>query len=347
MKKRRSVWLAAALGGALALFATFSCEDEEPSNPHNASFKFEQLNLDVNDQKTQNSAWGAVTMTFDGAADILYFNLAVGNRWVIRNIPAFSPQGLGAPHTYVYGFDLGVEDGTNVSRLSYAFDLGYSPSASMPAEYQKAPVADRDVVFASGFLEADALVLQNPPAAEVGGSVVDSAYHPGIFPNAGAGKNECVPAAVSNSLRFLNDKYGLGLSEEQTKVATMKDATGWKRGGCSYEWYKAKDNYMKTRKYPITTRKVSASCGQIINEIKEGRDVELCTKTHCAAVVGIAKLKNGKFALYVTHDTEQGETGGEMTEKIMYDPKAGKLEGSPGLFHGSSILYFVVEAPAE
>jgi hypothetical protein len=322
------------------LLAIPSCDEESEKNPYNVTLLFEQLDFDLNGHKTKNSAWGSATLSYERARTTLYFNLAVGKRWVVRNVPV--PPWEEHAH-WAFGFDLGVTKGTDVTTLEYAYELTSNLLTTMPGDFQRAAVSDRSVVMAPGFEEGKP-ILRDPPAAEFGDSVADSAYHEGEFPNAGAGLNECVPAAVSNSLRFLNNKYELGLTKDQTSVRTMKGATGWDPRGCGFEWYKTKDKYMQDNGYGVTTRMIT-DFDDIIKEIKAGQDVELCGDWHCAAVVGIAKLANGKYVLYVAHDTVQDGRGGEISEKIIYDPKTKKFEGSPGFFDGSGFSYFVVECP--
>lgn len=325
------------------LFAIPSCDEESKKDLYNVSLRFEQLDFDLNGHEMKNSAWGSAALGYERAHTILYFNLAVGRRWVVRNIPVPASTSRG---NWTFGFDLGVTKGTDVKALEYAYELTSNVLTTMPGDFKRASVTDRSVVMAPGFQEGTPL-LQDPPDAELGDSVADSAFHEGEFPNTGAGDKECVPAAVSNSLKFLNAKYKLRLTDKEMSIPTMKRATGFiPDWGCGYGWYETKDRYMKANGYGVTTRKIT-DFDQIIKEIKAGQDVELLGDWHCAAVVGIARLANGKYVIYVAHDTEQGEKGGEITEKIIYDPETGKFEGSPGFFDGSGFSYFVVECPKE
>jgi hypothetical protein len=317
-----------------------SCDEEDEKDPFNVSYEIHQLEFFWVNREEPFSPWGSVTLGYEHASTPLYFNLAVGKRWVVRNVPV--PPSTERAY-YTFGFDLGVTKGTEVTAVEYAYELTSDVLTTMPGDFERAPVTERLVVVSPGFLEGTP-ILRDPPDAEFGDAVVDSAFHTGEFPNTGAGDKECVPVAVSNSLKFLNAKYELGLTEDEMRIPTMKKATGWDPRGCGYEWYKTKDQYMRDNGYGVTTRKVT-DFDQIIKEIKAGQDVELCGDWHCAAVTGIAKLANGKYVIYVAHDTAQGERGGEIYEKIMYDPETEKFEGSPGFFDGSGFSYFVVECP--
>ena len=324
------------------LLAIPSCDGEGEKDPYNVSFEFHQLDFFWVNREEPNSPWGTATLGYENSSAILYFNLAADKRWVVRNVPV--PPSTERAH-WTFGFDLGVTKGTDVKQLEYAYELTPNVLTTMPGDFTRASVVDRLVVVSPGFQEGTP-VLRDPPDAEFGDAVASSAFHEGEFPNAGAGDKECVPAAVSNSLKFLNAKYGLGLTDEEMSIATMKRATDWDPTGCGFEWYKTKDQYMQDRGYGVTTRKIE-NFDQIIEEIKAGQDVELCGDWHCAAVTGIARLTNGKYVIYVAHDTAQDEKGGEIYEKIIYDPDTKKFEGSPGFFDGSGFSYFVVECPKE
>jgi hypothetical protein len=324
------------------LLAIPSCE-EVITDPYNVSLWFAQLDFDLDGHETKNSAWGTATLGYESASTILYFNLTVGRRWVVRNIPVPAST---RRQNLTFGFDLGVTKGTDVTTLDYAYDLTSNLLTTMPGDFKRASVNDRLYIMSPGFQDGKP-ILPDPPDVEFGDSVADSAVHEGVFPNTGALLDECVPAAVSNSLHFLNAKYKLGLTDREMSIPTMKEATDFELGkGCPYGWYKTKEKYMNDNGYGVTTRKIT-DFDQIIKEIKAGQDVELCGDWHCAAVYGIARLANGKYVIYVAHDTAQGKDDGEIYEKIMYDPETGKFEGSPGYFDGSGFSYFVVECPEE
>jgi hypothetical protein len=336
-----------ALMGVLffvALVGFSACGDEPENRPDKVLLTFEQLNFKLNGQEYHDTAWGAVKIEYPGQKQMLYFNLAVNGRWVIHNIPVFSPQGENKNHVVTMNFDLDVPAGTDVHQLNYAFDLATATRVAAPSNYKPATVVDRNVVLSSGF-QSGSPILWDPAPEELGFGVTDSAAHEEEFPNGEAGLNECVPAAVSNSLRFLNAKNNLGLTDAATSIDTMKDATGWAEDGCGYDWYEIKDKYMREHEYGITTRMMK-DLDQVMTEMEAGQDVEVCSEWHCAAVVAIAKMANGEFILSVSHDTAQGEEGGQCIEEVIYDPAKDVFKGSPGFFDGSPLLYFVVECPA-
>src|SRR4030042_1884383 len=111
-----------------------------------------------------------------------------------------------------------------------------------------------------------------------------------------------------------------GLTEDQMKISTMATvaATGWTSTGCpTATWFNTKDKYMKDNKYGVTTRKIT-DLVDLITEIDSDQDIELVytwTKdgkksAHCVSVVGIEKLKDGKYAVTIVDDLKQGVAGG-------------------------------------
>jgi len=236
----------------------------------------------------------------------------------------------------------------------------------MPAETGTALVFDQEVVLSSGIAGQEIPAIQ-PAKPLVGGAAVSAKKHAhSNFPNQECGKDECIPAAVSNSLKFLNKKHNMGLNDNDLSTAKMKDATNWgtkKIGGVIVgtggwidhnnarpagernAWWEDKKAYMEKNNIPVTTRKIT-DLSKLAAEIDAGQDVELMGDWHCAAIVGITDLGGGKYKIDVAHDKQQGVTpGGLTTEPITYDPVTKKFKGSPGWFDGSSFRYAIVECP--
>ncbi len=350
MKRKwlRTVWHALFVSGVFLGFSSCTEGTGPPqTNPYNARLQFEQLDFNVEGMPMKDSPWGSVVLNlvqpgaFTGSGPLL--NVAVDNRWVIQNVPVlFDPKGGGEVISYTYYFDLGVPYGTDVAELEYAFELTADVRLTMPNDFRKASVADRSFIMSSG-IRGESLLPIPPLVTEKGDRVVGQMWaNLGYFPNQECGVNECVPAAVSNSLNFLNGKYNLGMSTPQMDIITMKQATGWDNG-CAGNWPDNKDAWMKKYNYPITTR-TETNFDQIINDVKAGQDVEVYSPVHCAAVRAIGKMADGRYILYVAHDTKQGEKGGLRIEKVIFDPTTGTFEGAPG-FNGLPLYSFTVECP--
>jgi hypothetical protein len=80
--------------------------------------------------------------------------------------------------------------------------------------------------------------------------------------------------------------------------------------------------------------------------MKRGEDIEILGEHHVAVVTGLIRHLNGTWTIYVTHDTDQGNAGGTVTEPITYDPSTGLLTGgAPGFFDGFTLDGFIDESP--
>ena len=311
-----------------------------------------------------DSEFGWVELEFTGKAAPEYFNLTINDDWVIQNVPILPVAGEGELQTVNLGFPLDVEPGTDISEVKAGVSLTSEVKTEAPKSNISLGILTALVKIFNG---QDAFsALTSGDAVKEFGDEVDGdnwAVHGTAFPNQEAKKNECVPAAVSNSLKFLKDKNpdtlgtvkdeDIGIGSIGGGIGTTATGTAGKNGKAT--WPGKKDKYLKDKKIGITTTAVpaeqsftgeatAADCDKALQAIKDGKDVELQGLTHCAAIVGMAKLKNGKYVIYVAHDTKQGEEGGQKVEKIIYDPSAAtpKAEGGAG-FNGKNIFGFVIE----
>lgn len=341
-------WKIAGILLATILLVFSSCEViEEVLNPYNAELLFEQIDLNLDGEMTNNSSCGSVVLTYDGSSEVLYFNLAVNDEWTIQNIPIVSIEGAGVRQSITFWFDLGVEDGTEVTELHYAYDVTTTVRDTIPTVTYTAEVVDRSVIFYPGLLVD--LVYIDLPNIIFGGKVTDYAlvsdWNKTKY-NQDCGNNECVPTAVSNSLKWLKDKHGLTYPEDPT-IERMKEATGWGPGGCSSGWPtdnpENKDQYMSDNGYPITTT-TTTDVAEALNQVKLGQDVELDGHGHVAMIVGIAKLDNGNYSILVAHDTKQGTAGGTRIESTIYNPNTKTFTPSHN-FQGPNFDGFVIECP--
>lgn len=188
-----------------------------------------------------------------------------------------------------------------------------------------------------------------------------------IYPNQECGDYECVPAAVSNSLGYLQSTTGEPPSNKSTSIGTMKDATGWVEGvGCGEGWADDKDQYMQDNGYNVNTDEypdpddmgheaTEADCDAAMQGIADGKDVEINGGHHCAMVVGMSKITEPdgtvRYAIQVSHDTKQDEQGGCQTETIIYTPPqngnpSDTQGGTPGFFNDDLVNGFVAEDAA-
>lgn len=317
---------------------------------------FHQLSFDYDGTITNHSEWGAVDLQFIGFENIMYLNLTIDTAWVIENMPVVTTRGYGVVQSQRFWFDLG-DAGFPVSTVLYGLSL--SPTVSgKPTATATAPVYQDQVTIYSG-LEGLGTGGGGPEPAEKqkGGQAANPVPKTHLnFPNQESPVNFCVPAGVSNSLQWLNTKNNLGMQANDISIPTLAGAFGTTPGNgtVTNTIYPNKKAYCKKKKLPITTRKFSGNrIGDIVNEIKNGQDVELMVKWkgqggkgHCVAITGITSLGNGKYALVITHDKEQGVNGGTVDENATYDKNTKKWGGALSKASGQSgDIIFMVECP--
>ena len=187
---------------------------------------FYQSDFTLDGTSYTDTDWGSVDLTYTGSDSVMYLNVAVNGSWQIENVPVLSQEGAGVTHSKTYSFDLGVPSGTPVTSLAYDYSLTTTTLGAMPGGSNPAAVGDRSFVMSSGI--EDAIALLKSAVQLVGHVVIGPAHVNSGFPNQDCGLNECVPAAVSNSLHFLNDKKNLDIDPSEKTIAKMKTATKWK-----------------------------------------------------------------------------------------------------------------------
>ncbi|MCX6830264.1 MAG: dockerin type I repeat-containing protein [candidate division Zixibacteria bacterium] len=311
------------------------------------SVSFCQIDFVLDGSTYANSDWGKAILTHDGFDDVRYFNLNVDGIWSLQNIPIVSVE-QDVVQSIAFVFDLGVPAGTDITSIQYGYSLTATALSTKPPISGTAAVTDCPEICYSG-ISGVPVPLPGPAGPIILGPIflppVVNPVHPN-FPNQEAGLMECVPTAVSNSLKFLKEKYNLDIKDDDISIDSLKRGCGFIPGwGCDAdEWWKDKKAYLEEKKIPITTRK-ETDISKLKEELEKGQDVELEGEWHCAAIVGIIRLADGRYVILVAHDKQQGHGGGMVVEPVVYDPTTGKLSGSPGFFDGSSLLYGVVECP--
>lgn len=355
MKLRKNIWKEAVvfMTVTLMVLSTITVINAEKAES-NISFndpvielRFYQMDFNFDDKIYENTDWGSVELFYVGQEPFLYFNLAVNGAWQIQNIPVLSGRGVDVDQVMTYYFDLGNEVGEVVTEITYGYALTEDILLSMPPETHTAIAADDYIVMSSGFGGEMPDLTEAQPL--VGGKISSTKKHAHKdFPNQECGEKECAPAAVSNSLKFLNEKYKLGLTDAQTSIAEMKKATKW-NNGCALDFWEDKKKYMEDKNYPITTRKMT-NMDDIIKELDAGQDIEIIeswnnrNSAHATCLIGATKLENGNYSLEVVDDTQQGvEPGGTNNPRsYKYNPKTKEIDeaGFKSVFE-----YAIVECP--
>lgn len=356
MKKRNNILKEAVVLMIVALMVlstisvTANADNKENTMLNNdpvLDLQFYQMDFNFDGTVYEDTDWGAVDLFFVGQEPIMYFNLAVNGEWQIQNIPVLSAQGVDVDQTMTYYFDLGNEVGDVVTDIIYGYEFTEDILQSKPDEFYTTPVEDDFVELWAG-IEGGKMPDLIGAKKLVGDEVSSTKKHAHKnFPNQECGKNECAPAAVSNSLKFLNTKYTLGLTDAQTSITEMKKATKWKNG-CGLKFWEDKKKYMEDNNYPITTRKLT-DMDKIIEELDAGQDIEIIEtwnnkkSGHATCLIGATKLKNGKYSLDISDDKKQGQAGGtNKPTTYIYNKTTGEIDeaGFKSVFE-----YAIVECP--
>lgn len=329
---------------------------------------FSQLDINLDGAVYQDSEWGAIDLDYTGYSQVMYFNVAVNGNWCVQNMPLLSREGLGVSTSAFYTFNLGFPRGQDVPSLSYDYAITSDVQPVMPSGSQYAAVGPATVNLSGGFRDTVMGLLAVAPALRVGGAVVAGTAHKHSgFPNQECGSMECVPAAVSNSLQFLNKKKNLHMDPNSITIAKMKVATKWEATGCwtrpdpnrpagqRNAWWQDKNLYMQDPNHPlpITTRQIdfeNATEAQRRDRLEElgremdaNQDIEFNMPGHTAALIEIVKHVDGKYKLTIAHDIKQGQAGGTKEEELAYDPATNRFTGVFGT--NSEFLYAVIECP--
>lgn len=317
---------------------------------------FSQLDINLGDSYFQYTDWGAVDFTFTGQDSIYYFNLSVNSTWQVQNIPVVSLAGTGVEQTMTYFFSLGNDVGTQVSTINYGYSFDAEPLSAMPSIIGSANVVTDHFAIWPGLFEDSYSQQFNLQAAQplVGGKAKETTKHAiSGFPNQEAGKNECVPAAVSNSLKFLKNERGLQVDEDDISIGKMKEAVDWSEKGAPMStWWETKKKYMEDNEIDVSTRKIT-DISKLIAEVDAKQDIEVIEswldkdgkrRGHATALVGITPLEDNRYSIDVVDDRKQGETGGIGNPRTYtYDPTKGTFYEVG--FGYSKFEYAIVECP--
>ena len=297
-----------------------------------------------------HSGWGQAELTFNGSAELQYFNLTVNDSWVAQNVPVLSRMGADVAQTIHFKIPLGVF-GIPLVQVNAGQSLTPEPVVTKPPFDIGVSVG----LFAEKLFSGlqDQGLEYSTPENLVGGTVVRHTVSLPSFPNREQGRNECVPAAILNSLNFLNQHHSLSIDPAELTMEKMRAAVDWNFDGAPVDdvnnitWVRNKQRYMAAKEFPITTT-VTKDPQQAMNALSNRCDVEISMTGHAAAVVGMTDLGNNRYSLDLAHDIRQGEDGGTIVETVILDMNQQKLEFSS--MFGSNwtpyMLAFVIECPS-
>lgn len=353
----------AAAVGLAALFVGSGCGDggvtpvtcsaEQSSvvgSERSFCMEFFQADREADNGVEVDSPLGVAELHFDGEPGLLHFNLEVNGVARVINTPILSFNGS-VRHAFAFGFDLNVDAGTDVSQLQFAADLTKAPLGTASLPVQAADVKPMDIVLLSGVFN-EPLLLAEPPAPLDGGrGAADGArgHANANFPNQEQKKNECVPAAVSNSLQFLNRQHNLRLTDDQMSIETWKEALGFRATGTPGNWPATKAAFLASAGYPVTS-KTSIDVAEAIRALDSDCDVEMWVSGHAAALVEITETRlKGRYSITTMDDARQGKAGGTKPQKGYYNTRyssPGKIHGGVNGMDGKKLKKFVIQCPS-
>jgi hypothetical protein len=309
---------------------------------HGQSLTIGQLNWFGLSSSTQNSAWGQVVVDFTGFSDVRYFNLNVDGVWVVQNMGIQSSYGAGINQQIATMFDLGVADGIDLSSIDYASSFTVDPLQNSPiGALQHGTVSDIDYqIGAVGGVDLG--TPGDPPKPKPKGDhgkPVMEGHLPMIdkFDNQVQGPYECVPAAISNSLKYLQSTGKLRLNLD-TDIKSLKKVVKWGSDGTGEGWEALKrDKYAGVLSTQITHGyNRQDHLPKIIKALKEGKDVEISMNGHVAVVAGARVYADGtvEFDLF---DDNQKDNKKDPLRTVVVAPDKRSIDGK-------KILGFVVES---
>jgi hypothetical protein len=313
---------------------------------------FQQLNWYGLTGPIQFSDWGQVTLSYDDPGIAQYLNLNVDGNWVVQNVcvPTGLPAGGGGGGGCAVNlkFDLGVADGTQVNSLNYGYSLTTEPATSVPEIQGSAAVTQRDYQIGGegGYDLGGADKPTHSPqkdAAPNGPKTI--AIIPGLggFVNQPQGPNECAPGAISNSLKYLKSRGKVqGLNDD---ISDIKPIIGWGADGAPADWPTRKKNHFENKTgQRVNTRFIEApltlaKAMDLINQLKDGQDIEVDLKGHVEVLVGLALNKDGTVDLVLADDDQKDAQSDPLHISGLM------TNGTVQTIDGMELERFVVECP--
>ncbi len=299
------------------------------------SVSFHQLDWIGSASSTLFSRWGKVDIDFTGYSTTQYFNLSVNGAWVVQNMGIDSLYGAGVSQSLSTTFDIGLSG--DIDTIDYAIFVDSSPIDTFaPVE---SPASVENLAYQIGGEGGVDLGSPGAPAAPAGknkATVAESAKLPNIdkVVNQVQKNNECVPGAISNSLKYLQATGKLSTTVK-TDIADIKPIVSWTADGAPQSWPSLKGAHFKnTIKTTVLT---PDEITKLIKAVNAGHDVELDLAGHAAMIAGVRKYSDGRVELDIFDDNQTDDKVDPMrTVQII----GGKVDGM-------SIDGFVVEKVPE
>lgn len=201
---------------AATIMLCFALSSETLASPLTSGVSFSQVDFTYPGATELNSPYGQVFLDYSQIPVSGYVNVVTSQGWVVQNIPVFPSSGLPG--------------------LSMMFDLGFSGPQTAPfqayVDYSPTPLANDSTLTGSfqsfGILShvennaQDGAGTMAPPGNPAGKMKVT--FDPNgvttpfkintIMRSVEQDVNQCGPAAVANSLAYLQQAYGLSLKHK-------------------------------------------------------------------------------------------------------------------------------------
>lgn len=312
---------------------------------------FLQLRVQFDGVWSERDDWGAVKVRYSPLEEPRYFNLAVGDRWVLRNAPLFPAQFPSPPIETLFYFDLGIASGVSADAIALATSVAPVPIAAPPSVYVYARLAPAVESYWTDFEEEPFPPLGKPPETYTGGALRGVVFCRRDYPNQPCGKNECAPAAVSNSMKWLNDKYHLQIDPSKLTIDYWKSPLGWTPAGVDHgDWAKAKKKFVDDKKndLPIDSDwETLGHAAHVLEEFKRGQAVEVDIGSHVAAVICMSVDDDKHYHLMAASDAAQNgqqAAGNPVSQQIEISPNGDVISGPPWA-RGQRVNNFVIQCP--
>jgi len=307
---------------------------------------------------TPDSNWGRFTLNFRGQEDLFYINVMIGNQWVIRNMGVESLLGAGTNHTVTTFFPIAPQHGVPIELVQMDLIATHVPVLSPnPIFIPPSNVIDSffDVFYT---VQSEDLLL----GAEHGmfGWIPPIIFPPIVLPelptsgaqlpdqdkveNKPQPPNGCAPGAVSNSLRYLHATGQGNLGTAPISPAGVGGILGTDANGTPQTWPQIKQAYFNANpQFGIRTSILpgasAATIDQVVQAIKDGKDVELDLVGHVVFVVGI-RVYADRVELDI-YDDDQTDDKADPKRTVVL-----KSDGAGGwTCDGMKVDGFVIESP--
>jgi hypothetical protein len=148
------------------------------------------------------------------------------------------------------------------------------------------------------------------------------------------GRNQCAPGAVSNSLRYLHARGQGNLDEAPISIAGLAGVLGTDADGSPADWPERKQAY-----FNANPQSGAAVIDEVIQAIRDGKDVELDLAGHVVFVAGI-RVYPDRIELDIYDDNQTDDKKDPKRTVVL------KSDGAGGwTCDGFKVDGFVIEAP--